>query len=85
MILAPAALEQDKITEISYFGDESSGSVSPSEVQIKFNTFYKNLGQVPKTEKSRPYSSNDRQHKQYTRFINYGLLMSKLRTKLSVL
>lgn len=61
--MVPADLEQVKITEFSYFGDESSGSVSPSEVQIKFNTFNKNPGKVPKTEKSHQYSSNDTEQK----------------------
>jgi hypothetical protein len=37
--MVPADLEQGKITEFSYFGDESSSSVSPSDVQIKFKTF----------------------------------------------
>ena len=63
MIVEPADLEQDKITEFSYLRDESSGSISPSEVQIKFNTFNKNLGKVPKTEKSSQYSCNDTEHK----------------------
>jgi hypothetical protein len=44
--MVPTDLEQDQIREFSYFGDESSGSVSPSEVQIKFNRFNKNLGKV---------------------------------------
>jgi hypothetical protein len=61
--MVPADLEQDNITEFSYFGDESSASVSPSEVQIKFNTLNKNLCKVPKTKKSRQYSSNDKEHK----------------------
>jgi len=71
--MVPADLEENKITEFSYFGDESPGSVSPSEVQIKFNTFNKNLGKVPKTEKSRQLSSNDTEHKYYIFFLHHAL------------
>ena len=61
--MVPANVEQDKIKKLSYFGEKSSGSVSPSEVQIKFNAFNKNHGKVPKTGKSRQCSSNDTEHK----------------------
>jgi hypothetical protein len=50
-MMTPADWEQAQTKDFSYFGDESSGSVSKGEMQIKTNTRSKNPVIIPETEK----------------------------------